>query len=200
LLEQVLLAALQAESHQPSEFFTSPAQQSLVERAAPPHGAQLVLQRESWLVADEAQSGALEQHGVALLPQSAPLGRHELEQTLPEQVPEQHCVGVVQAWPFAVHAASHSPSALRTRPAQQSALVEALPPWGTQAARHVHSWLAVVAPQFGAAVQQAERVEHGWPEATHDGGARQTPCASIVVPAQQSEGCFARMPSAPQLA
>lgn len=200
LLVQVPPAALQGVSHQPSAFFTRPMQQSLVVFAAPPHGAQVVRHRASWLVADDAQYGALAQQGRPLLPQSLPLGRQVFEQTFPAQVPEQHWVGEVHDWPFAVQAASHSPSALRTRPLQQSALDEALPPWGTQVVRQVQSWLAVVAPQVGAAAQQAEREEHGWPATTQLGGARQMPWASSVVPAQQSLGCFARIPSVAQVA
>lgn len=151
-------------------------------------------------MAEEAQKGAFEQQGNELLPQSEPLGKQVFEHTFPEQVPEQHWVGALHDWPFAVQAASHSPRALRTRPAQQSALVEAVPPWGMQVARHVQSWLAVVAPHVGALVQQAEREEQGCPEVTQAGCARQRPCASSVVPAQQSVGCFARIPSGAQVA
>ncbi len=105
-------------------------------------------------MAEEAQKGAFEQQGSELLPQSVPLGRHVFEHTVPEQVPEQHWVGALHDWPFAVQAASHSPRAFRTRPTQQSALVEAVPPWGMQVARQVQSCPAVVAPHVGALVQQ----------------------------------------------
>lgn len=151
-------------------------------------------------MAEEAQKGAFEQQGSELLPQSVPLGRHVFEHTVPEQVPEQHWVGALHDWPFAVQAASHSPRAFRTRPTQQSALVEAVPPWGMQVARQVQSCPAVVAPHVGALVQQAEREVQACPDATQDGGARQMPCASSVVPAQQSVGCLARMPSAAHVA
>lgn len=102
--------------------------------------------------------------------------------------------------PGAPHGVSHQPAAFFTRPAQQSLVDDADPRRGTHALRHVHSWFVTEAPQKGALEQHSDAALQVDPLALHEGGARHTPPASSVVPAQQSEGLFARMPSPAQVA
>lgn len=63
------------------------------------------------------------------------------------QLSEQHAPLLLHGVPGPPHGVSHQPSAFFTSPAQQSLVVEAEPPCGTHALRHVHSWLVVDAPQ-----------------------------------------------------
>lgn len=97
------------------------------------------------------------------------------------------------------HGVSHQPRAFFTRPAQQSLVEDAEPSRGTQALRHVHSWLVVEAPQYGTLPQHSEAPLQVCPLVLQLGGARHTPPAAKVVPAQQSAALFARMPSPAQL-
>ena len=57
----------QGVSHQPSEFFTSPEQQSLVLDAEPSSGTQALRHAHSWLVVEAPQYGTLAQHSAAPL-------------------------------------------------------------------------------------------------------------------------------------
>lgn len=115
------------------------------------------------------------------------------------QLEEQHAPLLLHAVPGEPHGVSHQPSEFFTRPAQQSLLVDADPPRGTQALRQAHSWLVVEAPQYGTLAQHSVAPLQVCPLALQLGGARQTPPASKLVPAQQSAGLFARIPSPAQL-
>ena len=95
---------------------------------------------------------------------------------------------------------SHHPRAFFTRPAQQSLVDDAEPPRGTQALRQAQSWLVVDAPHTGTAAQHSEAALQVCPLALHAGGARHTPPASQVVPAQQSAALRALMPFPAQVA
>ena len=116
------------------------------------------------------------------------------------QLSEQQAPLLLHAVPGPPHGVSHHPAEFFTNPAQQSFVDDAEPSRGTHELLHVHSWLVVDAPQYGTLEQHSDAPLHVWPPALHVGGARHTPPASKLVPAQQSAALFARMPSPAQLA